>query len=288
MPTEDLKRRVDSARESFAKKIAAEAGLRGPSEIREAFASTPRERFLGKGPWTILTREGFNESPSDDPALVYCDAPIAIDRQKGINNGQPSLYARCFAALNIQRGETITHVGAGTGYYTALLAKLTGPSGMVQAFEIDEQLAERAADNLAGMGADIGNVTVHARSGSDGPLPDSDVIYVSAGATAPQRVWLEALRGGGRLVFPLTDATGAGAELMITRTPSGAFQAEFVSSVMFIPCVGARDAATEERLAEAFARGDVKKVRSLRLGSEPDDTCWFAGRDWWLSKAGVE
>jgi protein-L-isoaspartate(D-aspartate) O-methyltransferase len=283
MPTEDSKRRVDAARESFAKKIAADAGLRGPSEIRVAFASTPRERFLGKGPWTILTREGFTESPSDDPELVYCDAPIAIDRQKGINNGQPSLYARCFAALNIQPGETVTHVGAGTGYYTAILAKLTGSRGVVHAFEIDDGLAQRAAENLA----ELANVTVYARSGSADPLPDSDVVYVSAGATAPQRVWLEALRGGGRLLFPLTDARGAGAVLMITRTSSGAFRAEFVSSVMFIPCVGARDEATEARLGAAFERGDVQKVRSLRLRGEPDQTCWFAGRDWWLSTAEV-
>jgi len=283
MPTEDSKHRVDSARETFAKKISADAGLRGPSEIRAAFASTPREQFLGKGPWTILTREGFRKSPSDDPALVYCDAPIAIDPQKGINNGQPSLYARCFAALNIQHGETVTHIGAGTGYYTAILAKLTGAGGVVHAFEIEAHLAERAADNLA----EMGNVTVYARSGSDGPLPDCDVIYVSAGATAPQRVWLEALRSGGRLLFPLTDANGAGAVLMITRSSPGAFQAEFVSSVMFIACVGARDEATEERLAEAFARGDVQRVRSLRLDAEPDRTCWFAGRDWWLSRAEV-
>lgn len=283
MPIEDSKRRVDSARESFAKKIAADAGLRGPSEIRAAFASTPREWFLGRGPWTILTREEFTESASDDPALVYCDAPIAIDRQKGINNGQPSLYARCFAALNIQHGETITHIGAGTGYYTVILAKLTGARGVVHAFEIDARLAERAAENLT----DMGNVMVYARSGSEGPLPDSDVIYVSAGVAAPLRMWLEALRSGGRLLFPLTDAKGVGAVLMITRNPSGAFQAEFISSVMFIPCVGARDETLEERLTEAFARGDVQKVRSLRLDGEPDKTCWFAGRDWWLSKAEV-
>jgi protein-L-isoaspartate(D-aspartate) O-methyltransferase len=223
--------------------------------------------------------------------LVYCDSPIAIDPRKGINNGQPTLYVRCMAAVHVQPGETITHIGAGTGYYTAILARLTGSHGVVHAFEIDPRLAERAARNLA----DLEQVRVYGRSGSKGPLPDSDVIYVSAGATAPQRDWLDALRSSGRLLFPLTDADGYGGVLMVTRrmttrtgTVGEAFAATFVSSVAFIACTGARDEETGGRLSQAFARGEPKNVRSLQLDSEPDETCWFAGGDWWLSRAEAE
>jgi protein-L-isoaspartate(D-aspartate) O-methyltransferase len=53
---------------------------------------------------------------------------------------------------------------------------------------------------------------------------------------------------------------------------------------MFIPCVGARDDETAQKLVAAFKRGDLQRVKSLRLNSQPDDTCWSAGNGWWLSK----
>ncbi len=294
MAAKDAKDRVEEVRESFAAEITANVEPQERDAIRDAFALTPRERFLGEGPWRILSSGGYTETPSDDPTSVYCDSPIAIDPRKGINNGQPTLYVRCMAALRIRRGESITHIGAGTGYYTAILARLTGAQGVVHAFEIDPRLAERAARNLS----DLEQVRVYGRSGSKGPLPDSDVIYVSAGATAPQREWLRALRGGGRLLFPLTDAEGYGGVLMVTRpmiaptdpteTGGETFAAVFVSSVVFIGCSGARDEETGNRLSQMFARGEPKNVRSLRLDSEPDDTCWFAGGDWWLSRSATD
>jgi 16S rRNA A1518/A1519 N6-dimethyltransferase RsmA/KsgA/DIM1 with predicted DNA glycosylase/AP lyase activity len=44
----------------------------------------------------------------------------------------------------------VLQVGGGTGYYTAILVEIVGPSGRVTALEIDEGLAARARQNLAG------------------------------------------------------------------------------------------------------------------------------------------
>ena len=281
MAGDDSKHRADAYREFFATLVTSNAGVTGPSELKAAFASTPRERFLGKGPWKLLTPVGYIETPSDDPAFVYYDAAIAIEPQKNINNGQPTLHAFCLAALNIRAGETVTHIGAGTGYYTAMLCKLVGPQGSVHAYEIEPHLAKRAVQNLA----DASHVTVYDRSGSEGQLPASDVVYVSAGATGPQSGWMSALNAEGRLLFPLTSAKGVGGMLLIKRIPSDAFEAKFLCPAMFIPCAGARDDETSERLSDAFGRGDLKSVQSLRWNSPPDHTCWFAGQDWWLSSA---
>ena len=114
-----------------------------------------------------------------------------------INNGQPVLHAVGLSALNPQPGETAIHIGAGTGYYTAVLARLMGPSGKVFAYEIEPALAELATANLA----DMENVTVYQRSGAEGTLPACNLIYVNAGATAPLDIWLDALLPGGRLLF---------------------------------------------------------------------------------------
>jgi protein-L-isoaspartate(D-aspartate) O-methyltransferase len=232
--------------------------------------------------------KGYIITPSDDPAFLYQDivvklsgeGPINTRSAEGpINNGQPTLHATCLGNVDPVNGETVLHVGAGTGYYTALLATLVGPTGTVVAYEIEPTLAERARANLAG----FSNVTVHHRSGSEGPLPTADVIYVSAGATTPLDIWLDALRIGGRLVFPLTPAEGLGGMLLVTRKIDERFSARFISPAMFIPCIGARDDQTAQRLTEVFRRRSIDEVNSLKRHTPLDETCWFSGEGWWLS-----
>ncbi len=277
--------RLEGHRQWFARLVTANAGV-PPTEQRliAALASTPREQFLGPGPWRVFTRSGYIETPCDDPALIYQDVLVALKSEVQINNGQPSLHAVCLAALRVKDGETVVHVGAGTGYYSAVLARLTGPTGRVFAYEVDQELAARANGNLAG----YHNVEVLHRSGADGPLPASDVVYVNAGATTPLAVWLDPLRPGGRLLFPLTDAQSVGFMLLVTRTATNRLAAQFVCSTKFTPCIGGRDEESAQRLSDAFARGGVAAVRSLHLDTTPDATCWFAGRSWWLSTSGIE
>jgi len=274
--------RIEAHRSFFASLITASVGLPRGSRLEAAFASTPRERFLGPGPWKVFTAAGYIETPADDPAFLYQDVTVALKAENQINNGQPVLHAVCLAALNPKEGEAAVHIGAGSGYYTALLAQLVGPSGSVDAFEIEPDLAQRAAANLA----DFSNVKVHPRSASEGALPECDAIYVSAGATGPLDSWLDALRPGGRLLVPLTPAQGAGAMLLVTRTSPDCFDARFVCRALFIPCAGARDEETGKRLTEAFQREDFKDVKSLRRHTPPDESCWCAGPGWWLSTAG--
>ena len=283
---ERLLDRLQAHRQFFADVITSSAGIsRADRRLASAFASVPRENFLGPGPWKIFTASGPVETPSDDPAFLYQDVVVSIAPDRGINNGQPLLHAISIAALNPVHGETVLHIGAGTGYYTAILSTLVGPNGSVIAYEIEEDLAARAARNLA----HYINTTVHHRSATQGSLPDCDAIYVSAGATAPLDIWLDALHPNGRLLFPLTPGDspggmpGAGAMLLLTRNSPDDFHARFISPAMFIPCVGARDEATSADLAAAFKHGDYRNVRSLHRNSTPDETSWLAGNGWWLS-----
>ncbi len=262
-------------REFYASVVAADP------RVREAFAEIPREKFLGPGPWLVRTPGGHVSVPADNPALLYQDVLVALTGDGSINNGQPSLHALCLAALNVAEGETAVHVGAGTGYYTAMLARLVGAAGKVFAYEIESALAAQARVNLA----DYDNVTVFERSGAEGPLPECDVLYVSAGASEPLSVWLDALRIGGRLLFPLTPDHGFGGMLLVTRQADERYAARFLCQAMFIPCVGARDEAMGRQLTKAFRRGHWEDVKSLRRHTHADKDCWVAGRDWCLSKA---
>jgi protein-L-isoaspartate(D-aspartate) O-methyltransferase len=276
--------RLEAHRNFYADLITTSAGAAKNERLRDAFALTPRERFTGSGPWKVFAGGGYVETPTDDAAFLYQDVVVALAPERRINNGQPVLHAINLAALNVQQGEKILHIGAGTGYYTALLARLAGATGSVVAYELEQDLAQSAITNLS----DLSNVTVHRRSGSEPLLPPCDAIYVNAGATAPLDVWLDALQVNGRLLFPLAPdgpggVPGAGAMLLVTRTDTATFAARFVCPAMFIPCVGARDEKTAQSLAVAFKRGDLANVRSLRRNSQPDETCWCAGDGWWLS-----
>jgi protein-L-isoaspartate(D-aspartate) O-methyltransferase len=271
--------RIEAHRSFFANLVTAQAGIPPGSELAAAFASTPREQFVGPPPWKVFTRSGYVETLTDDPTVLYQDVVVSLGSGGPLNNGQPTLHALCLAALAPRKGERVVHVGAGTGYYTTLLAKLVGESGVVDAYEIEPTLAQRAIDNLAA----FPNVTVHARSGAEGTLPECNVLYVNAGATEPLAIWLDALRPMGRLLFPMTPDAGVGAMLLVTKQEDGSFTARFLLQAQFISCTGARNEVTERKLAEAFRDNSWSKVKSLHRNDEPDDSCWCSGPGWWLS-----
>lgn len=269
-------------RRFFARYVAAGGGARDP-RIEQAFAAVQREPFAGPGPWSIcIPGVGYIETPNDDPAFIYQDTLVALDVGRGINIGQPSAHARWLDALTLRDGETVLQVGVGTGYYTALLAHLVGSDGLVHAYEIDPGLAARAARNLG----HLPWVDVRARSGIADDLPKVDAVYVNVGITQPSWAWLDALRSGGRLQFPLHAEGGFGGMLLITRPERGViWPAKFVSQAGFIACSGPQDPEAGRRLTAAFASGGMEAVRSFRVDDQADDTCWFAGEGWWLSTA---
>jgi protein-L-isoaspartate(D-aspartate) O-methyltransferase len=271
--------RIEAHRLFFANLITAQAGIAPGGELAAAFASTPREQFVGSPPWKVFTRSGYVETLTDDPAVLYQDVVVSLGTDGPLNNGQPTLHAICLAALSPKKGERVVHVGAGTGYYTTLLAKLVGESGVVDAYEIEPKLAKRATDNLV----TFPNVTVHTRSGAEGKLPACDILYVNAGATEPLSIWLDALRPQGRLLFPMTPDAGVGAMLLVTKQEDESFTARFLLQAQFVPCIGARNETTEQKLAEAFRNSYWTKVKLLHRNDEPDDSCWCSGQGWWLS-----
>ena len=275
---------IESARAHYARDVTA--GIEDGETRRallEAFARVPRERFLGPPPWRVYAPHGQLVTLESDPREVYHDALVVLSAEQGINNGQPSLHARCLAAVRPRPGDAAVHIGAGTGYYSALLAELVGPAGLVHAYELEPELAERARLALANRP----NVSVHAQSAFAAPLPPADVLYVNAGASHPPAEWLAALRPGGRLVFPLTGVDGCGVMLLIEdpgpAAPGRHARARVIAHVQFIACSGARDALEAERLSHALARGGSDRVGSLRRGTPPDASCWCAGAGWWLS-----
>jgi protein-L-isoaspartate(D-aspartate) O-methyltransferase len=263
-----------TSRAAYAHKVLARYGAVDPA-LEAAFGKVPRDAFLGPPPWSLGSGGPLSWSRTSQPEALYQDVLVSLDPAKGINNGQPSLHALCIAALHLSRTDRVLHIGAGTGYYTAILAEL---AGSVDAYEIEASLAAQAVHNLAPWP----NVTVHAESATGRALPEADAIYVSAGATHPDLFWLDALADRGRLLFPLTGGDMWGGMLLVTRL-GRKFAAGFVSQCGFIDCAGLRDPVTATRLTEAFRGGGKERVRSLTRQPPPGETVWFAGDGWYLS-----
>jgi protein-L-isoaspartate(D-aspartate) O-methyltransferase len=270
--------RLQAVRTAYARQVAAAAGIPPGGEIEAALARVPRETFVGPPPWRILSGRGRLRTTSDDPAVLYQDVLVSLGGEPGLNNGQPSLHAMCLAMLGPERGNRVVHVGAGTGYYTAVLALLVSETGIVDAYEIEPDLAERARANLA----EFSQVEVHSRSGAVEPLPECDILYVNAAAVEPLPVWLDALRPGGRLLFPLAADDGAGEMLLLTRKTDTEYAAGFLCPVQFVPCFGAQDEKAGRALQAAYRKGRQRNVRRLVRNYAPDQGCWLAGSGWWL------
>jgi protein-L-isoaspartate(D-aspartate) O-methyltransferase len=99
---------IATARRWFAEELRHTAHVCSESVI-EAFATVPREHFAGPGPWRILSPMHLAEywtTEDADPRHLYHDVLIAIDEERGLNNGQPSLWAFLYDQLNLAPGPT--------------------------------------------------------------------------------------------------------------------------------------------------------------------------------------
>jgi len=259
--------------------------LRLSDRLVGAFVQTPREKFLGPPPWLIrgvpastvwqrmaarLAGRQARDQATRDPSQLYRDVAVAIDANRGLNNGQPSGAATWLHFLELQRGDRVLHIGCGLGYYTAVAAAAVAP-GEVIGVELDAVLASQARANLA----DVKHVTIVAGNGVEYDSGPVDVILVNAGVTHPRALWLDNLRSAGRMLLPLTNEQGTGLMLKVTREPNG-WAAQFVSGLTIFHCVDGRDSDVCGRLAAGFAEGGWRSVQSLRRDAhEPNRDCWL-------------
>lgn len=163
--------------------------------VARAMAAVPRARFL---PRSVRSRAAV-------------DAPLRIGR--GQTNSQPTTVAIMLRLLDVQPGQRVLDVGAGSGWTTALLAHLVGPQGWVIGVERHSSLVESARAALADHSG--GNAEIRpATSGSLGAPKDApfDRILVSAGARTLPDALVEQLAEDAVMVIPVE-----GRMLRVTR-----------------------------------------------------------------------
>jgi protein-L-isoaspartate(D-aspartate) O-methyltransferase len=275
---------LDDCRRFYAEEIEQAANLTSPALV-EAYASVPREKFLGRPPWQLASPETralastgliqMSYRTTSEPRRLYHNVVVALDTAKDINNGQPSALANWINALDLKSGDRVYHMGCGVGYYTAIMAEVVGPGGSVVAIDAQPELAARARENLSG----YRQVTVHAADGAAFDPEACDAMLINAGVTHPHALWLERLREGGRLVVPLTIALsptiGQGMMVRIVRQSEG-FSANIVTFLAIFNGGNLRDPELEAPLRKAMTTGALLKLKSLRRDPhEPEESCLF-------------
>lgn len=155
------------------------------SPVDKAFKNVKRVNFL----------------PPEQARLADMDMPLPIGY--GVTNSQPYTVRKMLEWLEAQLGEKVLDVGSGSGWTTALLAKIVGAKGKVYAVEIIPELVERGYQNVKSAG--IRNVKFF-KAGSEYGLPKHapyDRILVSAAATDVPPELLAQLKPGGKMVIPV-------------------------------------------------------------------------------------
>ncbi len=170
--------------------------------------------------------------PSALKAQAYKDNALPIAANQTIS--QPFIVARMTELLEINNQSKILEIGAGSGYQTAILAKL---AGHVFAIERVPQLASEASERLQKLG--FRNVTLSLADGTLGweIYAPFDGILVAAGSPALPEPLVNQLKIGGRLVIPIGENQQSQRLIRVTRTEKG-FQTEDFGACAFVPLIG--------------------------------------------------
>ena len=182
-----------------------------------AVAGTDRARFM---------------PPAERP-FAWVDAARPIGSGQTIS--QPSLVALMTQALQLRGGETVLEIGTGSGYQTALLARLCE---RVVTVERLPELAEPARRTLGELGLD--NVAFRTGDGTLGAPDDGpfDAIVVTAAAPDVPPALAGQLADGGRLVIPVGGRSAQ--SLLLIRRSGGRLDRESLCGCRFVPLIGAQ------------------------------------------------
>jgi len=199
--------------EMVSRHLRARSITRG--DLLEAFGDIPRERFI----------------PPDQQRHAYGDFPLPIGRGQTIS--QPYVVALMIQELDPRPGDRVLDVGAGSGYQTAILARL---SAWVYAVERIEELADRAGTTLAGL--DVKNVTIRTADGSTGWAEEAPFDRIICGAGAPKvpQPWIDQLADGGRIVLPVGERDVQ--TLVVLDKHEGQVRRRRLCDVRFVKLIG--------------------------------------------------
>jgi protein-L-isoaspartate(D-aspartate) O-methyltransferase len=163
---------------------------------------------------------------------AYGDHALPISANQTIS--QPFIVARMTELLQIDDHSRVLEIGAGSGYQTAVLARI---AAQVYAIERIAELAREAQARIRQLG--IYNATVKCFDGTLGWAAHSpfDAILVAAGSPIIPAPLVNQLKVGGRLVLPVGDSREAQRLIRVIKTETGQREEDH-GGCAFVPLIG--------------------------------------------------
>ncbi|MBV6657228.1 MAG: protein-L-isoaspartate(D-aspartate) O-methyltransferase [Devosiaceae bacterium] len=168
--------------------------------VLSAFEATPRHAF----------------APKTYASDAYADRLIPI--ACGQTMEAPTVLATLLTAASLSKTSSVLEIGAGSGYLTALLARLCR---RVIGLERFRTLTETARANVQQQG--ITNAEIILTDGTAGwpPAGPYDAVIVTASVEQPMQLWLDQLVPDGKLIVPLGAATAPQRWISVANSPQG-------------------------------------------------------------------
>jgi len=183
--------------------------------VLQAIESVPRDVFV----------------PAESRADAYAERALPIDCGQTIS--APLIVGMMTAALDLDKGDRVLEIGTGTGYQTAVLARLCRRVYTIDRFRTLIAAAESRFRTLR-----ITNIATLVGDGTKGWPEQSpfDRIIVTAAAEAVPEPLLTQVRVGGVIVAPVGPQDGVQKLLRIERTDTG-YEARDLADVRFVPLI---------------------------------------------------
>jgi len=183
--------------------------------VLHAFDSVPRHLFV---PEAVQHR-------------AYEDVPLPLGHGQTIS--RPGVHALHLQLASLSGSERVLEIGTGSGFQTALLARLVQE---VCSIEVVPELASLVRDRLTAL--EIDNVELRIGDGSMGweDRAPFDAIFVGAAAPAVPGSLRDQLADGGRLLIPIGDETGQ--RLLLIERSGATWQEDTIERARFVPLVG--------------------------------------------------
>lgn len=185
-------------------------------DVLAAMENVPREMFV---------EESFREHAYDDTAL-----PIAA----GQTISQPTVVAWMTCALELETRMRVLEIGTGSGYQTAILARL---ARRVYTIERHRDLMTQAEERFRAL--KYSNIVTRCGDGSKGwkeVAPFERIIVTAAAAEIPA-VLLDQLTPGGVMVIPVGRSVADQILLRIRKGGDGTIATQHLMNVRFVPLV---------------------------------------------------
>ena len=184
--------------------------------VLQAMSDVPRHLFV----------------PDALKSQAYKDNALPIASKQTIS--QPFIVARMTELLELNENSKVLEIGAGSGYQTAILARL---ARKIYAIERVPNLAKEAKEKLDKL--NIKNVDLICADGTLGWNAHApfDAILVAAGSPTIPEPLLKQLKIGGRLVLPVGENQQTQKLIRVSRNEKG-FATEDFGACAFVPLIG--------------------------------------------------